>query len=166
MKRSFAILILLLIFWNSLISQPNELEEVKVLNFDQFEPYLHMDNDTVYFVNFWATWCAPCRKEMPAIKAVAEKYSDQPFKVLLVSLDFPSQIESTLLPYLRTNEIWMDVILLDDPNQNRWIDLVDKSWSGELPFSIIYGKDLRESHSTTFTFEQLDSIINNKLKLQ
>jgi thiol-disulfide isomerase/thioredoxin len=166
MKRSFAILILLLILWDSSFSQPNKLEEVKVLNFDQFEPYLHMDNDTLYLVNFWATWCAPCRKEMPAIKAVAEKYSNQPFKVLLVSLDFPSQIESTLLPYLKTNEIWMNVILLDDPNQNRWIDLVDKSWSGELPFSIIYGKDFRESHSTTFTFEQLDSIINNKLKLQ
>lgn len=135
------------------------------MNFNQLEPYLHFSNDTVYLVNFWASWCAPCREEMPAIQAVAEKYSDKPFRVLLVSLDMPSQLETSLMPYLKSNNIDLEVILLDDPDQNRWIDLVDKSWSGELPFTLIYGKDFREPHSQVFTFEKLDSVIHSKLNL-
>ena len=142
------------------------MTQVRVMNFDQLAPYLHLKNDTVYLVNFWATWCAPCRKEMPAIVAVAEKYTDKPFIVLLVSLDMPGQLETSLLPYLINNDIDLEVVLLDDPNQNRWIDLVDKSWSGELPFSLIYGKDFREPHSQVFTFENLDLIIHSKLNLQ
>ena len=140
-------------------------KNVRVRNFGQLEPYLHFSNDTVYLVNFWATWCAPCREEMPAIQAVAEKYSDKPFKVLLVSLDMPNQLETSLMPYLKSNNIDLEVILLDDPDQNRWIDLVDKSWSGELPFTLIYGKDFREPHSQVFTFEKLDSVIHSKLNL-
>lgn len=161
-KQLFIILISLGISPQSTVKEPNE---VKVLNFDQLQPFLHRDNDTVYLVNFWATWCAPCRKEMPAIIAVAEKYRDKPFKVLLVSLDMPGQMQSSLIPYLETNEINLEVILLDDPNQNRWIDLVDPSWSGELPFTLIYSKDFREPHSEVFTYENLDSIINSKLIL-
>ncbi len=161
-KQLFIILISLGISPQSTVKEQNE---VKVLNFDQLQPFLHRENDTVYLVNFWATWCTPCRKEMPAIKSVAEKYRDKPFKVLLVSLDLPGQIQSSLIPYLETNEINQEVVLLDDPNQNRWIDLVDPSWSGELPFTLIYSKDFREPHSEIFTFEKLDSIINSKLIL-
>jgi thiol-disulfide isomerase/thioredoxin len=140
-----------------------EIREVRVMNFDELQPYLHQNNDTVYLVNFWATWCAPCRKEMPAIQAVEEKYANQNFKVLLVSLDFPAQLKSSLIPYLKSNNIRSEVILLNDPDQNRWIDLVDKAWSGEIPYTLIYSKDFRESYTQAFTFEELDSIIYNKL---
>jgi hypothetical protein len=102
-------------------------------------------------------------KEMPAICAVEEKYRDKNFKVLLVSLDFPNQVESVLIPYLKTNNITSEVILLDDPDQNRWINIVDKNWSGDIPFTLIYGNDFRESYSGALTFEELDSIIKNKI---
>ncbi|HNQ83095.1 MAG TPA: TlpA family protein disulfide reductase [Bacteroidales bacterium] len=145
-------------------SQDNGKDKIRTMNFDQLEPLLHRQNDTVYLVNFWATWCAPCRKEMPAIQSVAAKYADQPFRTLLVSLDIPGQIEKSLLPYIEAGNITQEVILLDDPDQNRWIDLVDPSWSGELPFTLIYGNDFREGHSEVFTFEILDSIIHSKIK--
>lgn len=134
------------------------------MDFNQFEPFLHKTGDTVYMVNFWATWCLPCRKEMPAIQAVEKKYKNEKFKVFLVSLDFPKQLDSSLVPYLESNKINSEVILLNDPDQNRWIDLVDKNWSGEIPFTLIYGKDFRDSYAKTFTFETLDSIISSKLK--
>jgi thiol-disulfide isomerase/thioredoxin len=138
-------------------------KEVKVMNFDKLQPYLHRSDDTVYLVNFWATWCLPCRKEMPSIMAVEEKYGNKNFKVLLVSLDFPGQLESNLLPYLAKNNITSQVILLDDPDQNRWINLIDPNWSGELPYTLIYGKDFRESHYGEMSFDQLDETIGNKI---
>ena len=150
---------------NTMNAQVVHAKEIRVMNFDQLEPYLHFKNDTVYLVNFWASWCAPCRKEMPAIKSVAEKYSDRPFKVLLVSLDVPGQLETNLVPYLESNDINLEVVLLDDPDQNRWINLVDESWTGEIPFTLIYGNNFREPHSQVFTFEKLDTIIHSKINL-
>ncbi len=136
---------------------------VPVMNFKQFEPELNKKNDTVYLVNFWATWCGPCRDELPAIEKVGEKYKNEKFRILLVSLDMPNQINSRLLPFIKTNQISSDVILLDDPDQNNWIDKVDPGWSGEIPFTVIYGRDFRNTYNTSFSFKELDSIINQKL---
>ncbi|MGJ8528892.1 TlpA family protein disulfide reductase [Maritalea sp.] len=41
----------------------------------------------VTLVNFWATWCAPCRAEMPALDSLAAKYADQGFQVATINLD-------------------------------------------------------------------------------
>jgi thiol-disulfide isomerase/thioredoxin len=138
-------------------------KKVPVMDFNQFEPFLHYSNDTTYLVNFWATWCAPCRDEIPAIEKVREKYKSRKFKIFMVSLDFPTQLESRLIPFIKSNNIKSEVILLDDPNQNVWIDKVDPSWSGEIPYTIIYGKDFRIKYSKSFSFNELDSIINLKL---
>jgi thiol-disulfide isomerase/thioredoxin len=146
-----------------MFSQNNEIGKIRVVNFDQLEPYLHQDDDSIHLVNFWATWCVPCREEMPAIQAVEKKYATKKLKVLLVSLDFPGQLESKLIPYLKSNNIRSEVVLLNDHDQNRWIDLVDRSWSGDIPFTLIYGKDFRQGYARSFNFEDLDSIINSKL---
>ena len=119
---------------------------------------------TPTLVDFHATWCGPCRVEMPFIEKVAEKYNANKFKVLLVSLDFPNQLNDRLLPYISTNRLKSEVLLLDDPNQNRWIEKVDPNWSGELPFTLIYGRNFRETYARSFEFQELDSIINSKLK--
>ena len=140
-------------------------KKIRVMNFDKLEPLLHQKNDTVYLVNFWATWCAPCVKELPAIHAVEKKYSKQKFKVLLVSLDMPSQLNSRLIPFIRSNKVTSEVILLDDPDQNRWIDKVDKNWPGEIPFTLIYCKSFRDYYTKAFNYHQLDSIINSKIKM-
>jgi len=156
---------MLFISWYSTRAQVNEENKIQVVNYDQLEPYLQKNNDTIYLVNFWATWCAPCLKELPAIKVVEEKYAVEKFKVLLVSLDFSKDLESRLKPFIKSKNITSDVFLLNDPDQNRWIDKVDSNWSGEIPFTLIYGKSFRESFSQAFTFEELDSIINLKLNL-
>jgi len=165
MTRLMFLLIVFVFARQTLSSQVPEGKKIRVLNFDQLEPYLNLKNDTVYLVNFWATWCAPCVAELPAIKAVEKKYSDKKFKVLLVSLDMPGQLKTRLIPFVLFNKITSEVVLLDDPNQNRWIDKVDKGWSGEIPFTVIYGKGFRESYTQPFSFKTLDSIVNRKIKL-
>jgi len=160
-----ALILTLLTHFFTMRPSEKQAKEVKVMNFDELQPYLHRSDDTVYLVNFWATWCVPCRKEMPALRAVEEKYRGENFKLLLVSLDFPGQLETALLPYLDKNNITSQVILLDDPDQNRWINLIDPEWSGELPFTLIYGKDFRESYYGEMSFEKLDEIVAGKVNL-
>ena len=163
MNRQFIHSVYLMLIVQSMFSQSSNIGKIPVLNFDQLEPYLHMDDDSVHLVNFWATWCIPCRQEMPALQAIEEKYSNDKLKVLLVSLDFPGQLEKSLVPYLKSNNIRSEVVLLNDPDQNRWIDLVDKFWAGDIPFTLIYGKDFRLGYARQFNFKDLDSIIYSKL---
>lgn len=165
MRKLFLVLSLVAIS-TVVYSQGSKPVKVPVLNFDQLEPYLHRQTDTLYFINFWATWCVPCREELPAIEAVAEKFKNDKLKVYLVSLDFPKQLETRLIPFIRENKLQSEVILLNDPDQNRWINMVDPSWSGEIPFTVIYNQNTRETHAKAFILEELESIIKLKLNKQ
>jgi hypothetical protein len=77
-------------------------------------------------------------EELPAFERVGDEYSDKKVKVLLVSLDFPGQIESRLLPFLDKHKIRSEVLVLNDPDANQWINRVDPSWSGAIPATLIY----------------------------
>ncbi len=136
-----------------------EAKEVEVMDFDTFLPRLEMDNDSVYVINFWATWCAPCVRELPAFEQLNETYSDQKVKVILVSLDNPDLIDDRVIPFMERMGLQSEVILLDDPNSNRWIPLVSEEWSGAIPATVIYSAGHRSFHEREFEFEELEEIV-------
>lgn len=133
-------------------------------DFNEFEPWLYKETDSVYVINFWATWCAPCVKEIPAFEELNAKYSSNKVKVLLVSLDFPNQVESRVLPFMDRMNIQSQVILLDDPYSNRWIGKVSEEWSGAIPATVIYSSGFRGFYEREFTFEELEEIIKPLIK--
>lgn len=139
-------------------------EKIRVLNFNQFEPHLHFKNDSVYVVNFWATWCTPCVKELPYFQKIADNSKNKKIKFLLVSLDFPEQVDTRLIPFLERNNIDLEVLVLDDPNQNTWIDKVHTEWSGAIPATLIYSSDERNFYEKAFSYEELQNIINSKIE--
>jgi len=132
---------------------------VMVMNFEQLRPLLQKNNDTVYLINFWATWCAPCVKEIPYFEQLGEKYRDKKIKIVMVSLDFPNQLHTKLIPFIKKEEMRNEVILLDDPRSNRWIPLVDEAWTGAIPATLIYGNGFRKFYQKEFTFEELAETI-------
>jgi len=94
-------------------------------------------NDTTYVINFWATWCAPCVKELPYFEKLNQKYTDKKVKVILVSQDFSKQLEKKLKPFLEKNKLQSEVLVLIDPDANSWIDKVNPAWSGAIPATVI-----------------------------
>lgn len=134
--------------------QNNELE---VYDFDGLEPFLTKKDDKTYVVNFWATWCAPCIKEMPHFEKLYANYKDKNVEVLLVSLDFPFQYDKKLKPFLKEKKIQSKVVVLDDPDMNTWMPKVSKEWTGAIPITIIYNKDKRQFYERTFTYKQLET---------
>jgi thiol-disulfide isomerase/thioredoxin len=134
-------------------------QQISTYSYTELAPLLHRENDTVYLVNFWATWCVPCVKELPSIEKLADKYKNTNLKVLLVSLDMPKEMNSRLKPFLQKHQIKSEVILLDDPDFNSWIDLVNKDWSGAIPASLIYSKNKRTFYEQSFDFEELEQIV-------
>jgi len=141
-----------------------ENEVIEVYDFSELEPYLNSNDDYTYIVNFWATWCKPCVKELPYFQELHNAYKQKNVKVLLVSLDFPEKLEIQLIPFIKKNNVTPKVILLDDPNENSWISKVDESWSGALPATLIYNKDKRAFYEQSFTKELLFKEIEKFIK--
>ena len=133
---------------------------IAVYDFESFKPFLHQKNDTVYVINFWATWCKPCVKELPGFENINKKYNDGKVKVLLVSMDFPNKIKSQLIPFIKKKGLKSQIIVLDEPDANSWIDKIDENWSGAVPATLIYNKQKRFFYPKPFTYNELETEIN------
>jgi thiol-disulfide isomerase/thioredoxin len=129
---------------------------LEVYDYNGLKPFLNRQDNKVYVVNFWATWCAPCIKELPYFEKINETYAGQGVEVLLISLDFPRQYETKLKPFLKKNKIVSKVICFDDTDQNRWIPAIDSAWSGAIPATLIYRGDKQQFYEQTFTYNELE----------
>ena len=136
-----------------------------MLSFDDFEPNLHESSDTLYIINFWATWCTPCVEEIPDFVRIHDHFRESKVKVLLVSLDLPGQIESRVIPFLKKNNVSAEVLILDDPDSNRWIEKVDTNWSGSIPATLLYQKNKRIFRENAMTYDELVTLINQNFTL-
>jgi len=131
-----------------------ENDRVEVYNYEELAPLLtKTDSEKTYVVNFWATWCGPCIKELPYFQELHD--TNKEVEVLLVSIDFPEKLESQLLPFIKKEQVTPQVILLDDPNENKWIPAIDSTWTGALPATLIYNKHKRAFYEQSFTKESL-----------
>lgn len=153
-------LLLILVIW----FLPVQNDTLEVYDYDGLEPLINQKDDKVHVVNFWATWCGPCIKELPYFEAINEKYKNEGVEVLLVSLDFPNKYETALKPYIKKHKLKSKVVALNDTNQNRWIPAIDESWSGALPATIIYKGDQRMFYEKSFTQDELETELKQFLK--
>ena len=88
-------------------------QTVEVVKFNQLEDYFNKKNDTLYVINFWATWCKPCVEELPSFEKVNAEYRNQKIKVILISMDFKSKLNDRVVPFVKRNKIASKVLLLD-----------------------------------------------------
>ncbi len=112
-------------------------------------------DDTTYVINFWATWCSPCVKEIGYFEKLHQQYRNQKLKVILVSLDFPNQLDRRVIPFLEEKGISAEVKLMTDTDYNAWIDRVDPSWSGAIPATLIYRENRRLFLEKECTYNEL-----------
>ena len=118
----------------------NTDEKVHVIDtFGAFEKQFIQSppKDTIVVLNFWATWCKPCIQEMPYFSALDQDTSLGPIKVILVSLDLPSALDTRVKPFVEQRKITSEVVILGDGNANAWINKIDSNWSGAIPATLI-----------------------------
>ncbi|NRA49660.1 MAG: redoxin domain-containing protein [Phaeodactylibacter sp.] len=128
--------------------------------FEDFAPLLSLNNDTTYVVNFWATWCKPCVKELPYFIELSKKYATEPVRILLISLDFPGQLQSKLVPFVEKQQIEPLVAVLLDGKYNDWIDRVSEEWSGAIPATVVYKGENRHFHGeAVHSIEELEQVM-------
>ena len=110
-------------------------ERVEVIKIDGLQNLIQEDQHKIHLINFWATWCAPCIKELPQFVQLADDHPE--VSVSLVSIDFIENLDSKVIPFLDKKEIKFRTLLMDEIDYNLWIDLVDPSWSGAIPATLI-----------------------------
>ena len=140
--------------------------EVKfeIVDYYGLEQILKREDDKTYVVNFWATWCAPCVKELPYFEKLDKEYEDENVEVVLVSLDFPKKYETKLKPFIKKHQLRSELIALNDMDSNYWIPKVEENWSGAIPATLIFNKEKRQFYEQTFHYDELETEIKKFLK--
>jgi thiol-disulfide isomerase/thioredoxin len=131
---------------------------VNLLTIQQLEKRIS-NPDTVYIVNFWATWCGPCVKELPNFEQLQANYKNQPLKVLLVSMDFKSKLK-IVTSFAQTRKLVPEVFLADRTSDQAFIEGIDKNWSGALPGTLMVNtkKHFRKFYEQEFTYTELNKL--------
>ncbi|MFA0961939.1 TlpA disulfide reductase family protein [Roseivirga sp. BDSF3-8] len=123
-----------------LTSFNNDQAPVRVIKYPELLNLIDEPGEDILVVNFWATWCGPCVKELPYFESVNKKYAANGIKTVLVSLDDADVLESKVIPFVKRKQLDSEVVLLDETDFNAFINKVDKRWSGAIPATLIIDK--------------------------
>ncbi|MES2652138.1 MAG: TlpA disulfide reductase family protein [Bacteroidota bacterium] len=137
--------------------------QVKLLTLSELEQRVAKGKDTTYVVNFWATWCGPCVEELPYFEKLSTTYKNQPVKVILMSLDFKSKLQSQVIPFVKKHKLTTEVYVINEPDQQAFIEKVDKKWSGAIPATwfINTKKKISAFYEKEFTYNDLTNTLLN-----
>lgn len=98
--------------------------------------YYSKKSDSIYVINFWATFCKPCVSEIPYLQSITEKYKDKKVKLLLVSLDLASYYPAKIAAFAKKNNFYSDIRWLNESNADYFCPIIDKKWSGAIPATL------------------------------
>lgn len=119
--------------------------------FPDLEKIITKSDDTLRVFNFWATWCAPCVKELPLFLKAEERHKGQKIKFIYVSLDFKKDHEQKLSDFIsKRMKKGAHVFWLYDIKMNEWIPKVDANWSGAIPATLLVKGDKKAFASEEF----------------
>lgn len=122
-------------------------QEIKVVQYEQLKQVFTQNDDILYVVNFWATWCAPCVGELPDFMEVnSKKKENSKYKMVLVSLDDAEKLDDTVKKMAKDLNLNVEQYLLDDVKRmNEWIPAINSDWSGTIPATLFIknGKTLK-----------------------
>jgi thiol-disulfide isomerase/thioredoxin len=104
-----------------------------------YEKLVRAQKGSVVLVNFWATYCVPCRKEMPALVALESRLRARGLRLVTISADEPEQ-EAQARAFLDQVKVPAPTYIRRARNDDQFINAIDPKWSGALPASYLYDR--------------------------
>ena len=156
--------ILLLISFLSFLMVAKSQDTIPVFSLEQYQNRVLQKNDTLFVVNFWATWCLPCVLELPYFEAERQAWKGKPVQFILVSNDTKNSAPH-VKQFLSKNHYRAEVFILSAGNPNIWINQVEPNWSGTIPMTLLYRNAEKLSfHEGEFANQiELQTFIQSKL---
>ncbi|HLP95312.1 MAG TPA: TlpA family protein disulfide reductase [Saprospiraceae bacterium] len=162
MERPFRLSLVTLLFAGLLCGSTTLRSQDFIIydNLEQLQARIDRAGDTTLVINFWATWCKPCVEELPCFDELREFYGASNIQVVLVSLDFKSQLDKKFIPFLKQQKLKSEVVLMADQDLNTWIPMIYEDWDGAIPATLlIKGKKRRFSVGKFENFEELETFV-------
>lgn len=112
-------------------------------------------NGKVLLVNFWATWCPPCKKEMPAFIELHEQYQSQGFEVIGIALDDKESVQDFV------DTLGVNYSVFASEYAGIELSRLYGNRIGALPFSVFVGRDgkIKSTKAGELTKQQVEQII-------
>ena len=131
----------LIISTTALRSQENrDPKSVEPISIEGIKHLTTERHGKVLFLNLWATWCKPCVEEFPEIEKLRRSYPDSLIEIVAVSVDYPDETASKILPFLQQHRVSFPILVADAPKQDDLINTLNRSWSGAIPATFIYDR--------------------------
>lgn len=128
---------------------------------EQIQTRINSSKSPLTVVNFWATWCGPCVKELPYFE---DAHNQEGVSVLLISMDFPEE-HNKVAKFLDKKSLTLPGVHLDTKDYDTFMRQIDDQWSGAIPATLFIRADgKRYFHEGAFTQESLNSTIAKYLK--
>ncbi len=130
MNRFF--LIILICFSVSTLQAQN----AEIIKMNQLQKMMNSQSDKIQVINFWATWCAPCIKELPLFEQLNQTRVEVQVSLVSVDIDLDPNAEK-VHRFVARKKLKSSVYILDEADTNSWISKVDKDWSGAIPATLV-----------------------------
>jgi len=121
------------------VAPPAAVSALVNLDEAEYQRIVAAGKGKVRLVNFWATWCEPCRAEMPALAQIEERLRAKGFELVTVSADEPEDT-ATAVEFLKTAGVKGTAYLKRVKNDNQFISALEPKWSGALPAMFLFDR--------------------------
>lgn len=112
-------------------------QKAQIIKLSKLTEILERKSDAVQVINFWATWCGPCIKELPLFEKLFNE-ARPGVSITLVSMDLELDPNpDKVFRFIERKKIQSPVVMLDEKDSNSWISKIDPAWSGALPATLI-----------------------------
>jgi thiol-disulfide isomerase/thioredoxin len=124
---------------------------VQKMKITELESYIAASDHPI-IVNFWATFCVPCVKEIPYFQSTVAHYKDQNVELVLVSLDLPDYFPEKIGDFVKKQGYTARILWLNETNADYFCPRVDPRWTGGIPSSLFINN---KTHYRRFFDRQL-----------
>lgn len=162
MKNILLFSVLCLLFSNKINAQEIKVVKLKEVLAEMQKNKSLEQKDTTLVLNFWATWCVPCVKELPDFIKLANENDQFSKKIILIAVeDELKKVKAFLTKkdFLIKNKNQIEFWLLDEKDANTWVSAIEQHWDGAIPFTMFWKNAQKTTHLGEITYQELQNLL-------